>query len=205
MSEVDRPTGYEQITDHADAGVKLLARQFRGKPLIEALLRSWLDQVQEAEDAFWALLVNTTLETAVGDALDQIGALLGKLRGTLDDDAYRAVLRAIVRARMSSGTAADIQAVVVLLLDAITYTYTEGYGSVLIEPHEPLPFAGAAAIDVLRLTKAGGVQLQLIDPPDAETDLFTCSADPFRATTDAARGFSDTTQAAGGQLTGVLA
>jgi len=203
--EPDSVTSVTRITTHAEDGVALLPRQFRGKVALEALLRSWMDQAQDVEDALWDLL-QCTLETAIGDALDQIGALVAFERGALEDEDYRVMLRAIVRARQSSGTGEDLHAVTGLTLapDAISFSAREGYASWLIEPHSPLPFSAEAMLLALNLTKAGGVQLQLVTPPRAEADLFTFSSNRFFAETSSAKGLSDTGLASGGHLTGVI-
>lgn len=202
--EPDAVTEHTKITDHADRGVAILPLQFRKKEFIAALLRSWLKRAQDIEDAFWDLIVETTLQTSIGDALDQIGELLAFSRGVLDDDDYRVILRAIIRARKSSGTSEDLLDVIGLLLGSIDFSTLDGYASWFVEPHEPMPFSAEVVLSVLGITKAGGVQLQLIDPPDEETDLFTFSTSQFFMQADAFRGFSDVDQLVGGKLTRVI-
>jgi len=55
---------------------------------------------------------------------------------------------------------------------------------------------------VLARAKAAGVGLAVIDVPAGNTFAFSTSM--MRVQTDASRGFSDTTQAAGGVLVGVM-
>jgi hypothetical protein len=63
----------------------------------------------------WALL-GVTLDNAEGASLDQYGALFAFARGALDDDHYRALLRGLILARRSSGTASELQAIVRAIL-----------------------------------------------------------------------------------------
>jgi len=204
-TEPDKISEHTQITDHASRAVQLLPRQFRTKAGITALLQSWIRQAQEIEDALWALL-QCTLDTAVGDALDQIGALLAFARGSMNDDDYRVMLRAIVRARQSSGTGEDLLEVIGLMFDpdGITFSTLDGYASWLVVPHAVLPYSSVSVLRVLQIAKAGGVQLQLIDPPRAESSLFGFSANTFFSETSTTEGFSDVAATTGGYLTGVI-
>ncbi len=54
------------------------------------------------------------------------------------------------------------------------------------------------------MAKAGGVQLQAIDPPRDETELFTCSSSRFASETSSVIGFGDIDQTTGGYLNGVV-
>jgi hypothetical protein len=204
MSEPDRVTSITHVTDHVASGLALLPTQFR-KPLIEALLTSWLVQLQSIEDASWQLLTDT-LASAVGFQLDQLGQVLGLSRGTLTDFYFRQVLSALVLARRSRGTVEDLYAVMSWLFTGmLPSTMLEGAASVVIELHDPIQYDGAKALFVLKVAKAGGIALQLISPPVAESELFTFASSGLLAESDSARGFSDTAQLTGGQLTGVLA
>lgn len=203
--EPDRITAHTQITTHTADGLALFFRVFANSPKLQALATAWLDQIQLAENALWDLLVNTTIDTSTGAALDQIGGLLKFGRGTISDDAtYRAVLKGVVRARRSSGTPEDLIAVCTLVLGATTFSYDEGYVSVLIEPHSVPGFDLHALLAALDIAKDGGVQAQVLAPARAESGLFTF-ADSLVAQTDAARGFADSAQTTGGYLTGVVA
>jgi hypothetical protein len=207
-TEPDRITEITQLTDHAGEGAALVMHTLRSKPIFAAILAAWMVQVQAVETALWALLVDTTLATATGAALDQVGALLLAPRGGLtDDDDYRAVLRATVLARKSTGTAADLTAVLRAMLGVgPLFTYREGWASALLEPAAVLPFAATAAIGPLRTAKAAGVQLQLLDPPAAQSGLFTFASQAFVVEDDEPRGLGDEADdTVGGLFTGVVA
>lgn len=203
-TEADSITEVTQITDHRTRAAALFYRQFRNSTQFKAFADAWMVQVQEIEDALWALLVDT-LETAVGAQLDQIGAILLFSRGLLNDATYRRALRAMILARKSNGTPEDLIGVARAFLDTITFSYTQGSASVVIEPHAKIPFEPTALLALLKLAASGGIQLDLISPPDAESLLFTFAAsDLLLVTGDTSKGFSNVAQDTGGRLTGAL-
>lgn len=205
-AEADRVDAVTQITDHEARAVAELMEKLRGKTNIEAIVRAWAIELQALEDAAWATLMQADLESAEGVQLDQIGELLQLGRGSLNDVAYRAVLRAIVRARISSGTGPDILAVAALALDSTDFSVRFGHASALVEPHAPIGFDASAVLTVLLIAKMGGVQLQLFDPPAPESALFTFTASRILPTADSARGWGDDADDdMGGRLSGVVA
>jgi hypothetical protein len=207
VSEPDRIDAHTKIVDHVDGGLALFYRQFADKEKLKSLVRAWLTQVQAIEDAAWDIL-SITLDNAEDDALDQYGELLLFSRGALTSTEYRAILKAIARARKSSATPEDVIAVAKLALSSSSFIYDEGAASIVIEPHQPIGTPpdtfGAGVAYVLRLAKPGGVRVALIDPPRAETDLFTFSTSRFLEEVDSSRGWSDVAESTGGYLTGVL-
>lgn len=200
MTEPDRIEAHTQVTDHEDGGVALLTRQFR-KPAIEAVLRSWLAQVQDLEDAFWALLVNG-LDNAVGAQLDQIGDLLGRPRAGLADAVYLKLLRATALAIRSSGTGPELVAILDLLRGSVVTTLTEPpIATVKVSPASHLSFPTELLLEVLVRAKATGVRLLVEDIPSGDAFMFASGA---VTETDADHGFSNTGGLVGGQLVGIL-
>lgn len=203
QAEPDRVAAVAHVTDHVARGRALLMRALGNKPLLTALLAAYTAQVQAAEDALWALFTDT-LETATGASLDQLGGVLLVARGVLDDEDYRVVLRAAVLARKSNGRARDVCAVLRAMLGpGPAFTYAEGHAMILLEPAGALPFSAAAAVVPLRLAKAGGVLLELIDT-GAGPDWFAF-APGLVPVADAAQGLGDATDPdVGGPLVGVV-
>src|SRR5262245_5478812 len=93
----------ERNAAHEAQGVSRLTGEYRGKLKIEGQLKSWLSEVQLLEDTLWALLVERTVDTAVGAQLDVLGRIVKQPRGSRDDDAYRLWIKARVRVNRSSG------------------------------------------------------------------------------------------------------
>lgn len=200
-TEPDRPDPITRVTDHGDRMRRHLMARLR-KPNILAWLASYARQVQELEDALWALLVET-LESGIGGvSLDQIGALLGLERGATADGPYRALLRAAARLRRARGGPPDLIAAAKLALDTIAFTYEEGSASILVSPAEPLPFPAAQLRKVLGFADPGGVQLHVLDPVASAAAARFDPADSEAA--DLVHGWGDETETTGGQWAGVV-
>lgn len=204
MSEPDRITAHTTESDHEGAGLALLPRQFRGRPVLEAVLRSWLAEVQATEDALWSLYA-LGIDESSGAALDQIGTVLGQARPApaTPDAAYRRLLRAAVVALTSSGTGPQMIAAMRAAVGSYGFTVTEAFPAhVLVEPtaHDAdLP--ASALVEVLRRVKSAGVGLQLVDVPAGDT--FAFGSDSVVPTADMARGF-ESIGPTGGKLVGVV-
>lgn len=203
MTEPASITAHAHDEAHVAGGLALLTSRLKGKPALEAVLSSWLSQVQEVEDALWSLY-GLAIDDSSDAALDQVGALLGQPRpDSMADATYRLVLHGVVYALKSSGTGDDLLRATHAMLATWAFTLTEAYpAAVIIEPdaHPDVPAAVLHA--VLRRVRSGGVGLQVIDV--VEGDTFNFSDDPELSGSDAGRGFSTTTGLTGGQLVGVI-
>lgn len=179
-------------------GVARLIEQYVGKPRLEELLRIYLEQVQEAEDAAWQLATERFVSVAVGVQLDGLGEIVGQPRLGLSDDDYRAAIRARIRANNSEGTAPDLYSVAIALLGN-----PGGTGNVEVEPDSPaavivrffvvLGFDPKIANDLLLDAVAAGVRMIVIALVDAyaTTKRFISSSDPAVGTQETAFGFDD--------------
>lgn len=103
----------QQITDHEAQALARLASQFREKVNLEALVGILAGEVQELEDATYALILGRTLYHATGATLERWGDALNRPRpvsgaAATDDEAYRALLLGQVVANSSSGTPEDV-------------------------------------------------------------------------------------------------
>lgn len=111
---------------HASKYLGLLTDSFRGRPNIEGILKSFLqddDDLQTVADnaALQRLIDNATL-----DALDKLGALVGEPRyGRLDDD-YRAGIRLRIFVNRCQGRSVDMLTFA-QLTRSDSYTYSEFY------------------------------------------------------------------------------
>jgi hypothetical protein len=216
MTEPSHLTAHARIPDHVAAGLALLVQELRGRPALDALLGTWLAQVQSAEDALWSLYGLGIDDSAGGDgapvstdpartpALDQLGVVLGQPRPDgLADVPYRRVLRAAVVALTSSGGAEDLlRAARELFGDwpALTESFP---AAMLVRPTSPPDVPAAVSLAVLRRVKGGGVSLQVVDVRAGNRFRFSASAET--PTAGSARGFGDgSTPGLGGGLVGVV-
>lgn len=148
MSEI------EQITDRVDNALDRLITQFKGKPNIETLLTAFVDQNQEKEDALFGVLNNRWVDTAVGDQLDGLGAIVGQIRGGRTDAQYRLAIQAKIAINTSKGTANEVITIYSLVTGATIvqiYEYFPGhveiYGNASLEDFLEGDGADAFAFD----------------------------------------------------------
>lgn len=117
---------YQYKSDHLEEGLGRLTDVFRNAPNIRKLLSSYLKQVQLFEDALFAV-ASITLGTAVGDQLDQYGALLKTPRDNRDDEDYLTALRVEILLRSSSGTIEEIIEILNVLTGGLNTDLQEFY------------------------------------------------------------------------------
>lgn len=199
MSEPSRILTHAQNTAHVAEGLALVITQLRGKAAFEAVLSSWLTQVQAVEDALWSLYA-LAIDNSSAAALDQLGVILGQPRPVgLTDVPYRKVLHAATIALTSSGTGDELLAAMHALIGSWAFTMTPVYpATLLFEPDAAPDVPASVMASVLRRVKSGGVGLQVVDVPSG--DVFVFSADETLET-DVDTGFGD----AGGSDAGLLA
>jgi hypothetical protein len=103
------------VADHEDRALARVLQQFRGLETLEALLSLPGARAQELEDSFYDLISGRELETAEGEQLDGIGALVGQARECIDDATYRIRIQARIAINRSSGTVPELLHITQLL------------------------------------------------------------------------------------------
>lgn len=203
-SEPTRITAHAAVTDVRVVGLARVVQQLRGKPAFDALLATFLDEVQAIETAAWQLY-GLAIDNSESNALDQIGDLLDTPRPpAMTDAVFRRVLHASVAALHASGTGNDLVRVALALVGSDAFTLRELFpAAVIVEPDAATGIPVDVMRRVLRRAKSGGVGLQVIDVPAG--DALLCAPSMMRIyASDPDHGFSDTSQAAGGVLVGVM-
>lgn len=195
-------------TDHVADGLRKLLIQFRGQPHLQQILSSYLEQIQELEVVFIALIDERYVLTAVGAQLDGVGQIVGELRAGRDDVDYRVAILGRISRNKANGTIEDIIALFGLLLPSHTIVLSEGPGAatLAVEVQEAIvpPDPSAAVLnDELQKSKGGGIRAYLLFSgfPVAERFTFAPGSVPV---VDALRGFSDDAMTTGGHFTGLL-
>lgn len=110
---------------HATDALGLLIDQYKARPVIEGLLKSFVGSIQTIEAMLFDLINLRTLSTATGDQLTKIGAILGEPRYGRNDTDYRAALYLVIKVHRSQGTAEDVISTAVLGLPETTPAYSE--------------------------------------------------------------------------------
>lgn len=140
------------VGTHASDGVDLLLEQFRGKPLIEGLLRAFLDQVQAIEDDLWKILLLLDLDQCTDAHLDGVGDLVGEVRRGRADADYREAIRIRIRVNLSNGKHSEILSILETYLGAAA-------GSGTIELREPAPMALALNVYTVPSTELSDLRV----------------------------------------------
>lgn len=192
-----------KITDHADQGVAKFLEQFKDKAALEAWARSYLNRIQELEDAIGEVILIRGIDDSEGVGLNAIGKIVGRPRLALIDADYRIALRAQIRINRSSGTPEDLLDVTGLSIPAgQDFTLDEAYpATVIIEVLGQSVFNLLVLLDNLIRTKAGGVKLFLGYNPGSADFLWS---DDDSEPTDTVHGGGDDTETIGGYLSDYL-
>lgn len=186
---------YERISDHVDQAERLLIDQYKGKPRLLALLRSYIRRCQETEDAIYNSILQRMIDNAVGVSLDAIGKAVGEARQGREDELYRVFLRARIRINLSHGRAPDIIAVL-LLVDTARFRFRDVLTALTqqatfrIDYHEPPSSSaiGSALAQLVSEARAGGVAAIVYQPTSASRGGFFGSV--YAPTLNEVVGFS---------------
>lgn len=153
-----------KITHLEEARARLLS-QYAGR--LERDLDPVLVQVQELEDALWAVWTGRGVETATGYTLDLLGRIVGEPRQGEADPLYRIRIRARIQANLSDGTWEDIHRVTSILLDTLwplaTVTGTEIYPAAFqyrVDGITIPPSLVTILISFLRSIRGAGIELR---------------------------------------------
>lgn len=187
-----------QITDHVTKALDRIISQYKGKPLFEAFLSTFVKQVQDIEDATFGLIAGRSLDNAIGEQLDKIGTIVGQERGNFDDDFYRILLFVKIGQNTSQGGPNKAINIFKLLTQADLVHYMNLNSASIM-----LATSGVISSDQvnfifrsMELVIAGGVRIDHIASFDA-IEPFSFSG----PNTDApGLGFSDITGTTGGKL-----
>ena len=112
-----------KITDHEAAAVARLLTQYKDKPNFEGIIRSIVEQYQDAEDATFDLIAGRALLTAEGQQLDNLGTIVGVERQGFDDDFYRTLIFVQIGKNTSQGEPEKLITILQLLTAATRVLY----------------------------------------------------------------------------------
>lgn len=178
-------------SEHVTRGVARLIDRYRHERT-SALLASWLGEVQAVEDALWQLLVERSVDSAVGAQLDVLGAIVGQPREGRDDETYRLWISARNMVSRSSGTTTQVLAIARQIVPAgVDATLEEHYpAAFVVRLHGPIDErTGYHVAHMLHLAKAAGVLFQMTWAVDPDADIFTMATLPDTSDLDSALGF----------------
>lgn len=180
-------------TDYTAEALERLLSTLQGGTKTEALVSSYLDRCQELEDAAYELLEQRGIDSATGDRLDRIGALVGIPRGGQEDNTYRLRIRAEIAVLNSDGLASDILDVLRLLVGATVaqVSISEYFPkTVYVYTHNLIVDEDTAVIaSLLRRAVSAGTELQFIFSTVEVNDANTFHFSETPGTSEAAKTY----------------
>ncbi len=103
-----------------ESGKDKLLADLKGRPNIEGILTSYLEQVQETQETYEQMLDERSVYTAIGVQLDTVGALVGESRQYRTDEVYRAAILTRIVINNCDGTIPSIIQIIKLLYPEAT-------------------------------------------------------------------------------------
>lgn len=159
----------EHIDNHFGEAIVSLVPPFWGKPVIAALLRSYINRVQEFEDDCAAVLSAYDVNTCDATRLAVLGRIVGQSDLGWDLETYRAVVRARIATNRSHGREDDVVNVLRLITgstEPITITALSP-ATLSVEMGEPVSAEHMVAIAfLLPKARAAGVRLNFVAPTE---------------------------------------
>lgn len=162
------PHATPEIVSHCQAAIDRLLEQFKGKPDLETLICIFADQVQEVEQALTDVRAYRSIETSLGDQLDQNGADYGEYREGEADDDYRRRLRAAAALTASIGAGDELLEILITLdngYDPASIALVEHYpAGVILTAKVPIggQLLGEMYGRFMKRAKAGGVRIVVL-------------------------------------------
>jgi len=195
----------EQNNTHIADALANRIEQLKNKPDFAALLISYVTQIQDLEDALFEVLLDTTLDTSVGQQLDNIGEIVGELRLSRDDETYRTGLRVRILINKSSGTIEELLEIAVLFAPTSSLIELKEFptASFVMEISDILVADPLQVVTALDQAKSAGVNFQLQYALSAETAIFTL-ASGNTIETSSLLGAANDGQTTGGHLSGII-
>lgn len=163
-----------EIRLHTQQALSRLIEFWKTKPNLRALLADYIDEIQEAENMLWDVIVKRLIAYAEFSQLDVLGKLVGETRDGRTDAQYRVRINARIAINNSRGRAPDIIRILRLLY-AERFRFSEdGVAQFRIEYLTPLAnTAGYLELPgIVSEARIGGVGAKIIFALDANQSLF---------------------------------
>lgn len=191
IPELDTRYDPRHVQDHVETAPDKLLEQFKERPIFAALLRVFVAEFQKVEDAAWEVTTFRRIDSAEGDLLDRLGAIVVRPRGDLGDIDYRIAIRAQIRILKSTGRPEDLIAIALLSTPLGTdITYIDEYPAGLrIDVRNQVTWPVSILFAGLRQARCVAVRAGLIWSVEPEGTRFRFSASTTASETSATEGF----------------
>ncbi len=197
---------YIQNKELVTQALALLLSQFKDTIRVKALIASYVQQLQELENAAWDLYRSRFIDEATFAQLDLLGALVGQPRNGQEDLTYRKYIKLRIFINKASGLSDEV----LYVLQAVM----PGAADIMLTSTPPASFTLSfttadldlldVLVDLIDSTKAAGVGSSLVYSDASDATLFACSDTGTLTTGDTLKGLADDAQTTGGHLTGVI-
>lgn len=153
-------------TNHVTEALGNLIEQFKDKPIIAALLESWVEQLQDLETAIFTSEAAMRLDNAEGEQLDGLGAIVGEAREGRTDLFYRAAIAARISLNLSTATLEEIRALIRAVAGTVTVDFTEQFPAAFIaeieEDIDPATVDPSQIGAIVRSARGAAIESQVI-------------------------------------------
>lgn len=157
------------VTDHSDQAMSLVIDEHQGLPAFEAWVRSYVDEVQEVEQAIYDVAYYHLIDNATGVRLDVLGRIVGQPRRGQNDDTYRVYITARIAVNKSRGANSDIRRVAGVLWGPEGYslrkTGTAAFAVTVLSQQSTRPNAQAEMVQEATSGGVSGATIYSVDPP----------------------------------------
>lgn len=170
--------GVVDFQKHGETAKGDLLGQFKGKANVEGLLDAVAPQLNELDAAFVDLVLERTLDTAIGAQLDQLASVANTERGSSTDAELRARIKAEIRLNRSEGTIEDVLEVLVLILGISATIGIADFppASFVVTVEQIASSLAGVLADLVARTRPAAVNGQLVYSEGASSAVFTFSS-----------------------------
>lgn len=185
-------------------GLEQMLDQFNESVKLRALAASYLQSIQNFEDAAYPILAERGINNATGDRLDGIGQIFNVARGGRDDTDYRLALILELAILQSNGTEADLLTIAQLLVQMATanYEFLEYFPkTVYIRPVNHVLLQDPMLVTTgLKRSVSASTEMLFVYSFRVDSLTFQCSSQPATVETNPNLGLSNDTKTTGGHL-----
>ena len=125
-------------TTHVEEALANRIEQFKDATNVGSMITSYVEQLQELEAALFQILTETTLDTSVGQQLDNLGAIVGEQRFGRSDDQYRTAIAARIQLNTTEGTLEQMIGLIRAIAGPVTVqiieTFPAGFIAQILDP-----------------------------------------------------------------------
>ena len=141
-----------------------LISQYKGRPVLEALLAAHLEQWDAIKEATDRLNTMRWIATAKGKTLDKVGKIVGMRRLIDDDELFRIFIRAKIGKNVSNGDPVTVTAIFRLITQADSVQFVNlGGGAFMLGTSGSVPEElRDTIIEMMDGVQAAGVAISVI-------------------------------------------